>query len=197
MATSCAQAIKQWESKHEKKAEEASEVKLCCQIPPIAKLDKSLTALKECEALSLSTNTIDRIISFAGMSKLRILSLGRNNIKKIEKLEDVASSLEELWISYNQISTLEGISCLRNLHTLYMSNNCIKSFSELEHLSSLENLKDVLFIGNPMYDELGDKSEARIQILQRIPQVTKIDGVLVKPTEIAAATKAANGLLED
>lgn len=33
--------------------------------------------------LSLSTNQIDRMGSLAGMRKLRILSLGRNQIKKV------------------------------------------------------------------------------------------------------------------
>lgn len=121
--------------KNNAKAEDAIEIKLCCQIPPITKMDpKPLVALKNCEILSLSTNTIDRMMSLSGMTKLRVLSLGRNNIKKLEKLEDVASSLEQLWISYNQISSLDGAACLVNLHTLYMSNNLIKSFTELAHL---------------------------------------------------------------
>ena len=97
-------------------------------------MDKSFATLKQCEHLSLSTNMIDRMSSLAGMTKLKILSIGRNNIKKIEKLEDVASTLEQLWISYNQISSLDGLSSLENLTTLYMSNNAIKSFSELNHL---------------------------------------------------------------
>jgi len=137
--TSCAQAIKNWESKNNGvKAEDAIEIKLCCQIPPIAKMDpKPLIALKNCEILSLSTNTIDRMVSLSGMTKLRVLSLGRNNIKKLEKLDEVASSLEQLWISYNQISSLDGIASLVNLHTLYMSNNAIKSFGELAYLVRL------------------------------------------------------------
>ena len=80
-----------------------------CQM--ISKLDNSLNTLKNCKKLSLSTNCIDRLnVPLAGMSSLKILSLGRNNIKKIEKLEDVAETLEELWISYNQITTLDGLS---------------------------------------------------------------------------------------
>ncbi len=70
------------------------------------------------------------------MANLKTLSVGRNNIKKIEKMEDVALTLEQLWISYNQISSLEGLSCLKKLTTLYMSNNAIKSFGELNHLVS-------------------------------------------------------------
>ena len=42
------------------------------------------------------------------MKKLRILSLGRNIIKKIEKLEEVADTLNELWISYNLVCGGEG-----------------------------------------------------------------------------------------
>jgi dynein light chain 1 len=97
-------------------------------------MDKTLSSLKDCEQLSLSTNMIDRMGSLAGMVNLKILSIGRNNLKKIEKLDEVSSTLEQLWISYNQISTLEGLSGLENLTTVYMSNNAIKSFSELNHL---------------------------------------------------------------
>jgi dynein light chain 1 len=42
------------------------------------------------------------------MESLQILSLGRNLIKKIEGLEPVADTLEELWLSYNQIDKLVG-----------------------------------------------------------------------------------------
>jgi len=140
-----------------------------------------------CRRLALSTNNIDRISSLSGMSKLKILSLGRNLIKKIEKLEDVSSSLEELWISYNQINSLDGISCCTNLTTLYISNNLIKAWNELDKLAGLVNLRDVLFVGNPIYDDM-PKEQARIEVLKRLPQVAKIDGDMVKPTERELAT---------
>ncbi|CAN0473556.1 unnamed protein product, partial [Ectocarpus sp. 8 AP-2014] len=47
--TTCSQAIKNWEAKNEASAEEATVVKLYCQMPPIAKLDNSLNSLKNCE----------------------------------------------------------------------------------------------------------------------------------------------------
>jgi len=190
-------ALKNWEASEIKNpnqvsVEDATEVKLYCQIPPITKLDNSLNTLKNCEWLSLSTNAIDRLIPLAGMKKLRILSLGRNVIKKIEKLDDVAETLEELWISYNQISSLDGLSNLQNLTTLYMSNNNIRSFAELTKLQALPKLRDVLFVGNPCYEGLTHE-QARIEVIRQLPNIVKIDGDMVKPSEREAAMEPPAG----
>lgn len=187
MTTTCAQALKQWEAKNEgASVSEATEMNLCNY--SIAKLDsKALGTLKKCEKLSLSTNMIDKMIALPGLTELKILSLGRNNLKKIEKLEDVSESLEQLWLSYNSIASLDGLACLKNLTTLYCSNNLIKSFSELEKLKANEKLRDVLFIGNPMYAEVASKEEARIEVLRQLPNLKKIDGEFVKPSELEAA----------
>eukprot|EP00600_Ochromonadales_sp_CCMP1393_P003428 CAMPEP_0174989196 /NCGR_PEP_ID=MMETSP0004_2-20121128/20581_1 /TAXON_ID=420556 /ORGANISM="Ochromonas sp., Strain CCMP1393" /LENGTH=221 /DNA_ID=CAMNT_0016242565 /DNA_START=53 /DNA_END=720 /DNA_ORIENTATION=- len=220
--TSMTAAIKNWEAANEAVAEEAEYIKLYCQMPPINKIDASVANLKNCDELlnrlpttlirlkfdntvnttsfldiidrrlALSTNNIDRIGSLAGMGKLKILSLGRNLIKKIEKLEDVAATLEELWISYNQINSLDGLAGCTNLTTLYISNNQIKAWNELDKLAGLANLKDVLFVGNPIYDEM-PKEQARIEVLKRLPQVSKIDGDMVKPTERELATGVHDG----
>jgi dynein light chain 1 len=48
----------------------------------------------------------------------------------------VAGTLEELWISYNQINSLDGINMCSNLTTLYISNNAIKAWNELDKLVS-------------------------------------------------------------
>lgn len=104
-------------------------------MPPITKLDASINSLTNCERLALSTNSIDKIIPIS-LPKLKILSLGRNLIKAISSLEGVAGTLEELWLSYNQINSLDGINGLSNLTTLYISNNNIKSWAELDKLVS-------------------------------------------------------------
>ena len=66
-----------------------------------------------------------------------------SNSTQIEKLEDVAGTLEELWISYNQINSLDGINMCSNLTTLYISNNAIKAWNELDKLVSLRLLQCV------------------------------------------------------
>ena len=89
-------------------------------------------------------------------------------------------------MSYNQIGSLDGLQGLNNLQVLYLANNNIKTWGELDKLAGLSGLRDVLFVGNPIYEGL-TKEEARIEVLKHLPNVMKIDGDLVKPSERAAA----------
>jgi len=61
----------------------------------------------------------------------QILSLGRNAIKKIEGLNEVCDTLEQLWVSYNAIGSFSGIEKLVNLTVLYASNNKIDKWPEV------------------------------------------------------------------
>ena len=70
--TSCKDAIKNWETKTGEVAAEATAVKLYAQNPPISKMDAALNSLDKCEHLSLSTNSIDRLIPLTG--KVLVLS---------------------------------------------------------------------------------------------------------------------------
>ena len=121
------------------------------------------------------------------MPKLRILSLGRNNIKKFAKLEDVASTLEELWMSYNSLKALDDIGPLDNLEVIYLGNNHIEDWAELEKLSHLPKLRDILLVGNPIYEQFEEESERRTEVLKHLPNLAKIDGKMVTPAEREAA----------
>ena len=59
----------------------------------------------------------------------------------------MADTLEELWISYNNIERMKGINVLRKLAVLYMSNNVVKDWSEFTKLNELPNLVDLVFVG--------------------------------------------------
>jgi hypothetical protein len=52
-------------------------------------------------------------IPFLAADNLEVLSIGRNQIKKLEGLDDVAGTLRELWISYNLIDKLNGLEKVR------------------------------------------------------------------------------------
>lgn len=115
--TSCKEAIKDLEVDG-KVAAEMEECRLCPianMKPLITKMDASLSGLKKCKQLRLSSNQIQKIEGLAGMDSLQILSLARNGIKKIEGLNEVADTLEQLWVSYNSIASFAGIEKLNNL----------------------------------------------------------------------------------
>ena len=54
--------------------------------PLIVKMDNALSTLKKCRQLRMSSNAIAKIEGLAGCDSLVILSLARNNLKKIEGL---------------------------------------------------------------------------------------------------------------
>ncbi|KAG2500984.1 hypothetical protein HYH03_000806 [Edaphochlamys debaryana] len=192
-ATTIKDAIKLFEEKRSCVATEAEKVELHGMCPPIEKMDATLSTLKACKHLALSTNNIEKISSLSGMENLRILSLGRNLIKKIENLDAVADTLEELWISYNQIASLSGIEKLVNLRVLFMSNNKITNWSEVDKLAALDKLEDLLLAGNPLYNDYKDNnatSEYRIEVVKRLPNLKKLDGMPVDVDEREQANAA-------
>ena len=179
--TSCKEAIKKWEQREGKSPAEATEVKLIATIPPIDKMDEMLNQFENCQKLSLSTNCIEKLITLPKLKNLRILSLGRNNIKRIGSLEEVGSTLEELWLSYNQIEKLDGLAPCVRLHTFFLSNNRVKSWDEVPKLAQLPEIKTVLLKRNPIYAEGKEEAatENILQVVKRIPQIETVDGKLV------------------
>eukprot|EP00754_Rhynchopus_humris_P016784 Rhum_TRINITY_DN14530_c9_g2::Rhum_TRINITY_DN14530_c9_g2_i4::g.95224::m.95224/K10411/DNAL1; dynein light chain 1, axonemal len=168
------------------------------KLPPIQRMDKELQTLKKCQILRLSTNCIDKIgPGLNALPNLEILSLGRNKIKKLENLD--LPNLKELWISYNAIDKLSGLDKLRSLQVLYMSNNLIGKWTEVDKLSNNNaQLTDILLMNNPVWFETvgtegkvepSEKREWRIQLLVRLPGLTKIDGEPVEPEEREDAEK--------
>ncbi|XP_041257396.1 dynein light chain 1, axonemal isoform X1 [Onychostruthus taczanowskii] len=179
-ATTIKEALARWEEKSGQKASEAKEVKLYGQVPPVEKMDGALSALVNCEKLSLSTNCIDRIANLNNLKNLRILSLGRNNIKNLNGLEAVAETLEELWISYNLIEKLRGIRVMKKLKVLYMSNNLVKDWAEFVRLAELPVLEELVFVGNPLQEKFAADQNSWIEeATKRVPKLKKLDGTLV------------------
>lgn len=177
----CKDAIKQWEAENPGKvAAEAEEVKLYARIPSIEKMDESLNTLEACQYLSLSTNAIDKMLALSKLKNLKILSLGRNQIKRIMGLDDVGQTLEQLWLSYNIIEKLDGMNACIKLHTLYISNNKIKNWEEVGRLAALPEIKNLLLKGNPVYGERS-RMEVLPYVVKRVPQIANVDGELITP----------------
>lgn len=191
--TTCKEAIAAWQlANPDQPIGEAKKVSLICQLPPIKKFDNSLNNLVSCEHLSLSTNQIDKIQPLPGLKNLKILSVGRNNIKRIEKLDDLADSLEQLWASYNSIERLDGLQNMHKLKILYLSNNNIKNFDEISKLNELQSLEELLLTGNPCYQGLS-KADQISEVIRRLPRLKKLDAIVIT----ASHHEEANGIVED
>ena len=95
--------------------------------------------------------------------------------------------LEELWISYNQLSSLAGIEKAPKLKQLFMSNNQIKDWAEIDRLGmGCPALSDLNLINNPVGSDL-EAFDRRVQILKRVPTLSKLDGLPIEQEEIDAA----------
>lgn len=127
----------------------AVDVQLQFRWPPIEKMDDNLSVLVKCERLSLSTNMIKRIVGLSQLKNLKILSLGRNQIRFVDGIETVAETLEQLWISYNLIAKLGGIGAMKKLKVLCMGNNLINDWNEIDELSKLKGTLEILVLGKP------------------------------------------------
>jgi dynein light chain 1 len=173
-------------------------IDLSGQYPPISIMDPCLGLFHSCHTLSLSSNNIEKIQNLSSSMPLKILSLGRNTIKKLDGVQAVAGTLEQLWISYNAIDKLSGVEQLVRLQTLYMSNNKITDWEEIDRLSGLPELTDVLFVGNPIhskYKKANNLSEYKEEMMKRLPHLKKLDGRILAqqdPEEQATEEQATN-----
>ncbi|KOB71836.1 putative dynein light chain [Operophtera brumata] len=95
----------------------------------------------------------------------------------LSTLETVSDTLEELWVSYNNIDKMKGIGTLKNLRVLYMCNNSVKEWVEFNRLQECPALRDLVFIGNPICDNQPDIETWRTQVANRLTQIIKLDGI--------------------
>ena len=108
-------------------------------------------------------------------------------------LDEIGATLRELWISYNQIEKLDGLNPCVKLEVLYISNNKIANWGEVQKLSSLNVIKSVLLVGNPIYDESSQKDQ-HMQILKQMVEdelKRKIDAAEGKASLIKEAEAEA------
>jgi len=195
-AQDCASAM---QSKGMPSPESLFSIDLSGHYPPINVIDASIKGCTLCEKLSLSSNTIDKIQNLP-TPNLKILSLGRNCIKKLDGIRQVNDSLEQLWISYNNIDKLQGIEEMNQLKVLYISNNKIADWEEIDRLSELSQLTDVLFVGNPLHTKYKKKNkldEYEREMRKRLSGLKKLDGhILAEEQESSDAdeeTQAGRG----
>lgn len=89
----------------------------------------------------------------------------------------MGSTLQQLWLSYNNIESLQGLSGCVALKVLYIANNRIKDWNEVDRLKENKNLRNLVLVGNDIYPEKPDNPETRINVIRRVPQLDDLDGI--------------------
>ena len=102
-------ALDAWCNENGTAREDVLHVQLYGHQPPITRMNASdMVGLSSCEKLSLSSNAITKMQLSKSLRSLKVLSMGRNNLQRLDaSLADVSGTLEELWISYNAVSKLD------------------------------------------------------------------------------------------
>lgn len=105
-------------------------------------------------------------------------------------IEVLGETLEQLWISYNQIEKFKGITALKKLRVFYFAYNQIKDWLEINKLNELPLLEEITAYGNPIHERIVGENfspepsqpvtpldeQYRQEFLRRIPHLKKLDG---------------------
>ncbi|XP_073980923.1 leucine-rich repeat-containing protein 23-like [Rhodnius prolixus] len=156
--------------------------------------------------LFLNENRI-RFVRFVDTApKLHTLSISHCRLNSMSA--HYAQSLEKLFLSYNNISSIEGLDGLVNLKWLHLRGNKIKKLTgfneelsklyyvnlrdneiaeeqQLKQLKILPLLRILILIGNP----INDGEEIRQMVLLNSPNMRRINKYLVEEEEAENAKK--------
>jgi dynein light chain 1 len=170
------QALAEWTKAHpDQRLEEVEEMSLQFQAPPIKTMTERLAQLASCKKLSISTNNIEEIGFLP--PRVEILAIGRNMLKRLDKIDKAAATLQQLWMSYNNVKSFAPLVACKRLRVLYAGHNNIDKLSEIDRLAQLPNLEDIVLIGNPVHLDLNKKGTYRTEILKRLKKLQVLDGM--------------------
>jgi dynein light chain 1 len=188
------QALAEWTKAHpDQRLEEIEEISLQFQAPPIKTMTERLAQLANCKKLSISTNNIEEIGFLP--PRVEILAIGRNMLKRLDKVDRAAATLQQLWMSYNNVKSFAPLVACKRLRVLYAAYNNIDKLSEIERLGQLPNLEDIVLIGNPIMLDLTKKGSYRQEMLKRLNKLQVLDGnsELHRDEDGGGATAAGGG----
>ncbi|EGR34220.1 leucine-rich repeats and guanylate kinase domain protein [Ichthyophthirius multifiliis] len=172
-----------------------------------------LSAHKYLKKLDLSHNKITQIQGLSKNDNLSVLKLAFNNIETIENLDDL--NILELDLMGNQIQLIQGLKQLIYLRKLNLSCNKIVSLKGLIYLiqlrelklsdnqiyriKELHNLQNLVFLTDLdlCFNLIQNKRFYRYQVLQRLPGLRVLDGVICSCEEFVKAENLYGNDLED
>ena len=133
------------------------------------------------EELSLHQQHIEKIeLLHKACRHLKILLLQSNLIHKIQNVHRL-KELQYLNLALNNITKIQNLQRCESLHKLDLTMNFIpkQGLLTLHTLCSNEHLRDMYLMGNPCADWPG----YRQFVIAKVPQLEKLDGKDIKPSQ--------------
>nr|CAD7571896.1 unnamed protein product [Timema californicum] len=110
-----------------------------------------LATLPALETLFLQDNQLKSLTGLKGATTLSRLVLDRNRIEFVTQEDfDGLEKLRELYLEGNKLRELFFIQGLNKLDRLFLAYNRIMDINEVSFLATLNNLKEVTLLGNPL-----------------------------------------------
>ncbi|GLC45709.1 hypothetical protein PLESTB_001314000 [Pleodorina starrii] len=140
------------------------------------------------EEVALHQQNIEKIELLGQLCpKLKILYLQNNLIGKIQNLHKL-KELEYLNLAVNNVTKLQNLQRCESLKKLDLTINFVAKAGLLsvESLRANIHLEELYLLGNPCSDWPG----YRQYVVAKLPQLKKLDGQAIKPSERIAAAQA-------
>ncbi|KAH7511969.1 hypothetical protein FEM48_Zijuj12G0040300 [Ziziphus jujuba var. spinosa] len=115
---------------------------------------ENLQTLTNLQELWLGRNRI-KVVNLCGLKCIKKISVQSNRLTSMKGFEECIA-LEELYLSHNGISKMEGLSSLIHLRVLDVSSNKLTSVDDIEKLTQLEDL----WLNDNQIESLESVSEA-------------------------------------
>jgi Leucine-rich repeat (LRR) protein len=106
-----------------------------------------------------------------GLANLRILFLCRSSLQDLGGISAL-SSLEELYVSFNDIKEIYHLVTHESLQVLDLEGNLVSDFGEVQSLQALGTLRDLNLSANPVWRVEGVSRE---RVVRALPQLEVLD----------------------
>ena len=109
---------------------------------------------------------------------LRFLSLARCGITSLCGITTLSSTIEELYLAFNNITDVSDLVGMDSLKVLDLEDNLISDLSNIEFLTCCTNLKSLTLAGNPCVE---DPEAYRKQVAKLVPKLMYLDEKRLRP----------------
>ncbi|XP_042083354.1 leucine-rich repeat-containing protein 56 isoform X2 [Haplochromis burtoni] len=152
--------------------------------------------LSNVTSLEICVDTQENTLGNFGVYLPGLVQLKMNNsrILSVRDLGTTISQLQELYLSYNNVSDLSQVGMLENLQLLDLEGNDVDDLVQVQYLSLCSKLERLTLEGNPVClrpnptsTQMADYSY-RAAVRELVPQLRYLDDVKVEEDRLSCCT---------